>query len=197
MIVLKTPKGWTGPKVVDGEQVEGTYRAHQVPLSAPRTNPEHLAILERWMRSYRPEELFDETGRLRAELAELAPKGERRMGANPHANGGILLRDLRMPDFRDYAVDVPSPGVPGIGDTHVLGGFLRDVTKLNLEQRNFRVFGPDETLSNGLEALFEVTQRQWNAAIETNDEFLAPAGRVMEMLSEHQCEGWLEGYLLT
>ena len=153
--------------------------------------------MEDWLRSYRPEELFDEQGRLKPELAELAPKGERRMGANPHANGGILLRDLRMPDFRDYAVDVPSPGVHGIGDTHVLGRFLRDVAKLNSEQRNFRVFGPDETLSNGLEAVFEVTKRQWDAATVPNDEFLAPAGRVMEMLSEHQCEGWLEGYLLT
>ena len=197
MIVLNSPKGWTGPKVVDGLQVEGTFRSHQVPLSDPATHPEHLKLLEDWLRSYRPEELFDEQGRLKPELAELAPKGERRMGANPHANGGILLRDLRMPDFRDYAVDVPSPGVRGIGDTHVLGRFLRDVTKLNSEQRNFRIFGPDETLSNGLEALFEVTKRQWDATTAPNDEFLAPTGRVMEMLSEHQCEGWLEGYLLT
>ena len=142
MIVLNSPKGWTGPKMVDGLQVEGTFRAHQVPLSDPATHPEHLKLLEDWLRSYRPEELFDEQGRLKPELAELAPKGERRMGANPHANGGILLRDLRMPDFRDYAVDVPSPGVRGIGDTHVLGPFLRDVAKLNSEQRNFRVFGP-------------------------------------------------------
>ncbi len=164
MIVLNSPKGWTGPKMVDGLQIEGTFRAHQVPLSDPATHPEHLKLLEDWLRSYRPEELFDEQGRLKPELAELAPKGERRMGANPHANGGILLRDLRMPDFRDYAVDVPAPGVPGIGDTHVLGPFLRDVVKLNAEQRNFRVFGPDETLSNGLEALFEVTKRQWDAA---------------------------------
>ena len=197
MIVLNSPKGWTGPKMVDGLQVEGTFRSHQVPLSDPATHPEHLKLLEDWLKSYRPEELFDEQGRLKAELAELAPKGERRMGANPHANGGILLRDLRMPDFRDYAVDVPSPGVRGIGDTHVLGRFLRDVAKLNSEQRNFRVFGPDETLSNGLEAIFEVTKRQWDAATVPNDEFLAPTGRVMEMLSEHQCEGWLEGYLLT
>ena len=138
-------------------QVEGTFRAHQVPLSDPATHPEHLKLLEDWLRSYRPEELFDEQGRLKPELAELAPKGERRMGANPHANGGMLLRDLRMPDFRDYAVDVPTPGARGIGDTHVLGPFLRDVAKLNGEQRNFRVFGPDETLSNGLEALFEAT----------------------------------------
>jgi len=197
MIVLDSPKGWTGPKMVDGLQVEGTFRSHQVPLSDPATHPEHLKLLEDWLRSYRPEELFDGEGRLKPELAELAPKGERRMGANPHANGGILLRDLRMPDFRDYAVDVSSPGVRGSGDTHVLGRFLRDVAKLNEEQRNFRVFGPDETLSNGLEALFEVTQRQWDAATKPSDEFLAPTGRVMEMLSEHQCEGWLEGYLLT
>jgi xylulose-5-phosphate/fructose-6-phosphate phosphoketolase len=197
MIVLNSLKGWTGPKWVDGLQIEGTFRAHQVPLSDPATHPEHLKLLEDWLRSYRPEELFDQQGRLKPELAELAPKGERRMGANPHANGGMLLRDLRMPDFRDYGVDVPTPGVRGIGDTHVLGKFLRDVVKLNEEQRNFRVFGPDETLSNGLEALFEVTKRQWDAALEPNDEFLAPAGRVMEMLSEHQCEGWLEGYLLT
>ena len=197
MIVLNSPKGWTGPKVVDGLQVEGTFRSHQVPLSDPATHPEHLKLLEDWLRSYRPEELFDEQGRLKPELAELAPKGERRMGANPHANGGMLLRDLRMPDFRDYAEAVPTPGVRGIGDVHVLGPFLRDVAKLNQPQRNFRIFGPDETLSNGLEAVFETTKRQWDAATVPNDEFLAPAGRVMEMLSEHQCEGWLEGYLLT
>jgi len=197
MIVLDSPKGWTGPKTIDGQKVEGTFRSHQVPLSDPATHPEHLERLEEWLKSYRPQELFDAQGRLKAELAGLAPRGERRMGANPHANGGILLRDLRMPDFRDYAVDVPSPGLRGIGDTRVLGRFLRDVVKLNEEQRNFRVFGPDETLSNGLEALFEVTQRQWNAATDPNDKFLARTGRVMEMLSEHQCEGWLEGYLLT
>ena len=197
MIVLNSPKGWTGPKVVDGLQVEGTFRSHQVPLSVNAAHPEHLHELEAWMKSYRPEELFDANGRLKEELAELAPAGNRRMGANPHANGGVLLRDLRMPDYREYAVDVPSPGVHGIGDTHVLGRFLRDVTKLNEDQRNFRVFGPDETLSNGLEALFETTERQWDAATAPNDEFLARSGRVMEMLSEHQCEGWLEGYLLT
>ena len=197
MIVLNSPKGWTGPKRVDGVQIEGTFRAHQVPLSDPALHPEHLALLEAWLKSYKPEELFDAEGRLKPELAELAPQGERRMGANPHANGGILLRDLRMPDFRDYAAEVPVPGAPGVGDTHVLGRFLRDVVKYNEVQRNFRVFGPDETLSNGLEALFEVTSRQWNAATLPNDEFLAPTGRVMEMLSEHQCEGWLEGYLLT
>ena len=198
MIVLASPKGWTGPKIVDGRRVEGTFRSHQVPIAiSPTAPPEHLALLEEWLKSYRPEELFDDQGRLKPELADLAPKGERRMGANPHANGGLLLRDLEMPDFRAYAVDVPSPGVPGIGDTHVLGRFLRDIAKQNSEQRNFRVFGPDETISNGLEALFEVTQRQWVAATAPDDEFLAPSGRVMEMLSEHQCEGWLEGYLLT
>jgi xylulose-5-phosphate/fructose-6-phosphate phosphoketolase len=197
MIVLRSPKGWTGPKVVDGLQSEGTFRSHQVPLLVDAAHPEHLGQLESWMRSYKPEELFDQNGRLRPELAALAPEGERRMGANPHANGGILLRDLRMPDFCDYGIDVPSPGVSGIGDTHILGRFLRDVIKLNQEQRNFRVFGPDETLSNGLEAVFEATRRQWDAATVPNDEFLAPSGRVMEMLSEHQCEGWLEGYLLT
>jgi xylulose-5-phosphate/fructose-6-phosphate phosphoketolase len=197
MIVLRSPKGWTGPKAVDGLQSEGTFRSHQVPLLVDAAHPEHLGQLESWMRSYKPEELFDQNGRLRPELAALAPEGNRRMGANPHANGGMLLRDLRMPDFCDYGVDVPSPGVSGIGDTHILGRFLRDVIKLNQEQRNFRVFGPDETLSNGLEAVFEATRRQWDAATVPNDEFLAPSGRVMEMLSEHQCEGWLEGYLLT
>ncbi len=198
MIVLVSPKGWTGPKVVDGRQIEGTFRAHQVPLSDPAANPEHLRLLEQWLRSYEPQALFDEQGRLAPELAELAPQGNRRMGANPHANGGLLLRDLRMPDFRSYAVDVLAPGIKGIGDTRVLGPFLRDVAQLNEEQRNFRVFGPDETLSNGLGALFEVTLRQWDADIQPNDEFLAPSGRVMDsMLSEHQCEGWLEGYLLT
>ena len=199
MIVLDSPKGWTGPKVVDGKQIEGTFRAHQVPLAVSASAPpEHLQQLEAWLRSYRPDELFDEQGCLKPELAELAPKGERRMGANPHANGGMLLRDLRMPDYRDYAASVPALGAPGIGDTHVLGPFLRDVAKLNGEQRNFRVFGLDEALSNGLEALFEVTNRQWDAATAPNDEFLAPAGRVLDsMLSEHQCEGWLEGYLLT
>jgi xylulose-5-phosphate/fructose-6-phosphate phosphoketolase len=197
MIVLISPKGWTGPKIVDGRQIEGTFRAHQVPLSDPATHPGHLKLLEAWLRSYEPQELFDNTGRLRADLAELAPAGERRMGANPHANGGLLLRDLRMPDFQEYAIEVPQPGAPGIGDTHVLGNFLRDVVKLNSAQCNFRVFGPDETLSNGLEALFGATKRQWEGATLPNDEFLAYSGRVMEMLSEHQCEGWLEGYLLT
>ncbi|MGD1017789.1 MAG: phosphoketolase family protein [Verrucomicrobiia bacterium] len=197
MIVLNSPKGWTGPKVVDGLPVEGTFRSHQVPLSDPAKNPKHLKQLESWLKSYKPKELFDERGRLRPELAELAPKGQRRMGANPHTNGGELLRDLRMPDFCDYAVDVPSPGAVEAGDTTVLGRFLRDVIKLNEEQRNFRVFGPDETLSNRLDAVFEVTNRQWEAQRIKIDEFLAPSGRVMEVLSEHQCEGWLEGYLLT
>ena len=197
MIVFGSPKGWTGPKSIDGKANEGTFRSHQVPLPDPAKNPEHLRLLEQWLRSYRPEELFDRQGRLMPELAALAPSGERRMGANPNANGGMLLRDLRMPDFADYAVDVPKRGAAGIGDTHVLGRFLRDVLKLNAEQRNFRVFGPDETLSNGLEAVFEATNRQWLAATADNDEFLARDGQVMEVLSEHQCEGWLEGYLLT
>jgi xylulose-5-phosphate/fructose-6-phosphate phosphoketolase len=198
MIVLVSPKGWTGPKIVDGVQIEGTFRAHQVPLSDPATHPEHLILLEKWLRSYRPEELFDETGRLIPELAELAPTGQQRMGANPHANGGGLLRDLQLPDFRDYAIDVSKPGIRGIGDTRVLGPFLRDVARLNNQQRNFRVFGPDETLSNGLGALFEATDRQWEADTQANDQWLAPDGRVVDsMLSEHQCEGWFEGYLLT
>ena len=198
MIVLQSPKGWTGPEVVDGLQIEGTFRSHQVPILVDAAHPEHVAQLESWMKSYRPEELFDENGRLKAELAELAPKGDRRMGANPHANGGVLLRDLRMPDFRDHAVPVTAPGVLDAQDTQVLGAFLRDVAKLNQEQRNFRIFGPDETVSNLLQAVFEVTSRQWDARRQSNDEFLAPAGRVLDsMLSEHQCEGWLEGYLLT
>jgi xylulose-5-phosphate/fructose-6-phosphate phosphoketolase len=197
MIVLKSPKGWTGPKVVNGLQIEGTFRAHQIPLAVDAEHPEHLPMLEDWMKSYRPEELFDESGRLKPELAELAPKGERRMGANPHANGGMLLRNLVMPDFRDYAVNVPSPGAVTAADAHELGVFLRDVAKLNRAQRNFRIFGPDETLSNRLGAVFEVTNRQWDARTQANDEFLALDGRVMEMLSEHQCQGWLEGYLLT
>jgi xylulose-5-phosphate/fructose-6-phosphate phosphoketolase len=195
MIVLNSPKGWTGPKVVDGKPVEGSFRAHQVPLSDPAANPEHLRQLEAWMRSYRPEELFDASGRLRAELAELAPSGARRMGSNPHANGGTLLRDLRLPDFRDYAIKVPAPGAVQAGDTGVFGVFLRDVIRLN--PKNFRLFGPDETISNRLESVFEVTARQWHAGTLPSDEFLSPAGRVLEVLSEHQCEGWLEGYLLT
>jgi xylulose-5-phosphate/fructose-6-phosphate phosphoketolase len=197
MIVLISPKGWTGPKVVDGKQIEGTFRAHQVPITDPATNPAHLRQLEQWLRSYRPQELFDERGRFKPELRALAPKGERRMGSNPVANGGTLLRDLRLPDFADYALEVATPGIGGIGATHVLGRYLRDVVAMNAEGRNFRLFGPDETLSNGLESVFEATRRQWEAATIPGDEFLAPEGRVMEMLSEHQCEGWLEGYLLT
>ncbi len=197
LIVLETPKGWTGPKVVDGVPVEGTFRAHQVPLAEVRTNPAHLKLLEQWMRSYRPEELFDRGGRLSPELAALAPAGERRMGANPHANGGALLRDLRMPDFRDYAVEVTRPGAGDAEDTRVLGCFLRDVIELNRQPRTFRLFGPDETDSNRLGAVFEKSERQWTAQIIPGDEHLAPEGSVMEVLSEHQCQGWLEGYLLT
>ncbi len=197
MIVLKSPKGWTGPKVVDGLQIEGTFRAHQIPLLVDAEHPDHLKLLENWMKSYKPEELFDKSGRLLPELAELAPKGEQRMGANPHANGGLLLHDLIMPDFRKFAVEVPSPGSVEAADTHELGVFLREVINLNKEQRNFRIFGPDETLSNRLNSVFETTNRQWDARTKKNDEFLATDGRVMEMLSEHQCEGWLEGYLLT
>ncbi len=197
MIVLKTPKGWTGPKVVDGTPIEGTFRAHQVPLAQVRSNPEHLRLLEAWLRSYRPEELFDAEGRLIAEVAALAPAGHRRMSANPHTNGGALLKDLRMPEFRDYAVPVTAPGALDAEDTRVLGTFLRDVVKLNASPRNFRLFGPDETLSNRLNAVFEVTARQWDADTVPGDEFLAASGSVMEVLSEHQCQGWLEGYLLT
>ena len=197
MIVLNSPKGWTGPKVVDGMQIEGTFRAHQIPLLVDSEHPDNLKLLENWMKSYKPEELFDKSGRLLPELAELAPKGERRMGANPNANGGLLLRDLLLPDFRKYAVTVPLPGSVQAADTHVLGEFLRDVISLNKEQRNFRIFGPDETLSNRLNAVFDVTDRQWEARTKENDEFLSTDGRVLEMLSEHQCEGWLEGYLLT
>jgi xylulose-5-phosphate/fructose-6-phosphate phosphoketolase len=196
MIVLRSPKGWTGPKFVDAKQIEGTWRAHQVPV-ADLQNPEHLKILEEWMRSYRPEELFDENGKFIAELAELAPKGNRRMGANPHANGGMLLRDLVMPDFREYAVEVPKPGTDNAEATRVLGGFLRDVMKLNADSRNFRVFGPDETASNRLEALYETTDKLWMEPILPVDEHLSQQGRVLEMLSEHMCQGWLEGYLLT
>ena len=198
MIVLRSPKGWTGPKELDGLKIEGTFRAHQVPILVGPAHPDHVAPLEAWMRSYRAEELFDGQGRLIPELAELAPKGDRRMGANPHTNGGALLRDLRMPDFRTHAVAVPSPGAVTSEDTRVLGRFLRDIAALNQAPRNFRVFGPDETLSNMLDAVFEVTSRQWDAREVDEDEFLAPGGGVHDsMLSEHQCEGWLEGYLLT
>jgi len=197
MIVLRTPKGWTGPKTVDGQAIEGTFRAHQVPLAEVRSNPAHLRQLEDWMRSYGPAELFDSAGRLRAELAALAPRAERRMGANPHANGGLLLRDLRMPEFREYAVPVVHPGQSDAEDTRVLGNFLRDVIRLNQEPRTFRLFGPDETNSNRLNAVFEATDRQWVAQTIPGDDHLAPRGSVMEVLSEHLCQGWLEGYLLT
>jgi xylulose-5-phosphate/fructose-6-phosphate phosphoketolase len=197
MIVFRTPKGWTGPKVVDGLPVEGTWRAHQVPLAELATNPEHVKMLEEWMKSYKPEELFDENGKLITELADLAPKGTRRMGFNPNANGGLLLKDLKMPDFRDHAVDVLAPGtVPGEA-TLVMGAFLRDVMKLNWDSRNFRIFGPDETASNRLTHLFDITGRTSTAEIYPSDDHISPDGRVMEVLSEHLCEGWLEGYLLT
>jgi xylulose-5-phosphate/fructose-6-phosphate phosphoketolase len=195
MIVLRTPKGWTGPKEVDGQPVEGTFRAHQVPLSRVRENPEHLALLEQWMRAYRPEELFDDHGTLRAELAALAPSGPRRMSANPHANGGLLLSDLELPDFRDYAVDVPSPATSSSEATRMLGLMLRDVISAN--PMTFRIMGPDETASNRLSPVFEVTDRVWEADIVDGDDHLAPEGQVMEVLSEHLCQGWLEGYLLT
>jgi xylulose-5-phosphate/fructose-6-phosphate phosphoketolase len=195
MIVLRTPKGWTGPKTVDGVAVEGTFRAHQVPLAEVRTNPDHLKLLESWMLSYRPDELFDGGGALRPELAALPPKGLRRMSANPHANGGLLLRDLSLPDFRGYGVAVEAPGVALAEPTRTLGGFLRDVVSAN--PGSFRIMGPDETLSNRLGAVFEVTNRVWEAGFVRGDEYLAPQGRVMEVLSEHLCQGWLEGYLLT
>ena len=195
MIVLRTPKGWTCPKEVDGVQIEGTWRSHQVPVSAARENPEHLRILEAWLRSYRPEELFDEDGRLAPELAELPPRGDRRMSANPHANGGLLLRNLDLPDFRAYAVPVDEPGTTSSEATRVLGGFLRDVIARNGE--NFRLFGPDETASNRLDDVFAVTDRAWDAETKPTDDHLASDGRVMEVLSEHLCQGWLEGYLLT
>jgi xylulose-5-phosphate/fructose-6-phosphate phosphoketolase len=195
MLVLRTPKGWTCPREVDGKQVEGTWRSHQVPLAAARDDPDHLRLLETWLRSYRPEELFDERGALVPELKALAPEGERRMGAIPHANGGLVLRALRLPDFRDYAVDVPEPGTRSDEATRVLGSFLRDVIAANPD--SFRMFGPDETASNRLDAVLEVTNKAWMAETLPVDESLAPAGRVVEMLSEHQCQGWLEGYLLT
>jgi xylulose-5-phosphate/fructose-6-phosphate phosphoketolase len=197
MIVLRTPKGWTGPKEVDGRRAEGTARSHQVPLTEVRTNSAHLAQLEQWMRSYGPGELFDERGTPRPDMAALAPAGERRMGANPHANGGLLLRELRLPDFRDYAVDVPRPAGSSSEATRILGRWLRDVVRLNEDTRNFRLFGPDETASNRLGDVLETTDRAWNAELWDDDEQLAPGGRVMEVLSEHMCQGWLEGYLLT
>ena len=195
MIVLRTPKGWTGPKEVDGVPVEGTFRAHQVPLAETRSNPEHRTLLEQWMRSYRPEELFDETGQLFPHLQALAPKGLRRMSANPHANGGRLLRDLAMPDFRDYAVAVDRPAAESTEATRVLGAFLRDIIARNPDR--FRIMGPDETASNRLSAVFEKTNRAWDATTLAGDDHLSPDGRVMEVLSEHLCQGWLEGYLLT
>ena len=197
MIVLKTPKGWTGPKIVDGLSIEGTFRAHQVPLSELASNPEHIKLLENWMKSYKPEELFDESGKLIEELAELAPKGDRRMGANPHANGGILLRDLKLPNFQDYAVEVPKPGTITAEPTRIMGQFLRDVMKLNLDSQNFRVMSPDENNSNRWNAILEVTDRVSTAEILPTDDHIAIDGRVMEVLSEHMCQGWLEGYLLS
>lgn len=196
MIVFRSPKGWTGPKEVDGVQIEGSFHAHQVPVSMEK--PEHLAILEQWLRSYHPEELFDENGRLIPELQALAPEGNRRMGANPHANGGLLLKSLRLPDFRKYAVEVPAPGAVEAQDMIELGGYVRDIFRLNREEKNFRIFGPDETMSNRLGHVFEEENRQWQADMTPEDEFLATDGRVMDgMLSEHMCQGWLEGYLLT
>ncbi|HVN03495.1 MAG TPA: phosphoketolase family protein [Bryobacteraceae bacterium] len=197
MIVMRTLKGWTGPKVVDGVQIEGTFRAHQVPLSELAAKPAHVKILEDWMKSYKPEELFDSTGRLVPELAAIAPKGRRRMSDNPHANGGLLLRDLKMPDFSGYAVEVPKPGTVVAEATRIMGRVLRDVMKLNADAQNFRVMGPDETASNRLDALFEVTNRESTAEILPTDDHIAPDGRVMEVLSENMCQGWLEGYLLT
>jgi xylulose-5-phosphate/fructose-6-phosphate phosphoketolase len=197
MIILRTPKGWTGPKVVDGQTVEGTFRSHQVPLSELAAKPDHVQILEKWMKSYHPEELFDDSGTLFPHLAELAPTGDARMGANPHANGGLLLQELRLPDFRDYAVDVAAPGSVDAEATRVMGQFLRDVMKLNTEAANFRIFGPDETTSNRLGAVLEVTGRTSTAEILAGDDHVSPDGRVMEILSEHMCQGWLEGYLLT
>jgi len=197
MIIMRTPKGWTGPKEVDGLPVEGTWRSHQVPLAELATKPGHLKMLEAWMKSYKPEELFDKTGRLIPELAALAPKGDRRMGANPNANGGQLLHDLKMPDFRKYAIDVQSPGTVTAESIRSMGAFVRDIMKLNWDRRNFRVFGPDETASNRLGALFDITERVSTAQILKTDDHVSPDGRVMEVLSEHLCQGWLEGYLLT
>ena len=199
MLVLRTPKGWTGPKEVDGNAIEGSWRAHQVPISMGADESKHLPLLEQWLRSYKPEELFNEDGTPVELIASFPPKGEHRMGANPHANGGLLLRDLRTPDFRDYAVDIPAPGEVEAQDMYVLGTYVRDVMKLNMESRNFRIFAPDETASNRLQAVFDVTGRRFlDKQIEGIDEHLDPDGRVMDsMLSEHFCEGFLEGYLLT
>ena len=198
MIVLNSPKGWTGPKTVDGKQVEGNFRSHQVPLAVDDAHQENVGILEEWLKSYKPEELFGTNGALLPEIAALAPSGQRRMGANPHANGGSFLRELELPDFRDYAVNIKQRSICSEGNIHALGPYLRDVTKLNQENHNFRIFGPDELVSNRLEAVFESTSRQWSARIQPTDEFLATSGAVLDsMLSEHQAEGWLEGYLLT
>jgi xylulose-5-phosphate/fructose-6-phosphate phosphoketolase len=197
MIVLSTPKGWTGPKEVDGKKTEGSWRSHQVPMGDMQSNPQHVRLLEKWMKSYRPEELFDASGRVRPEISALAPAGLRRMGANPHANGGLLMKELALPDFRDYAVEVPSPGSADAEATRVMGKFLRDTMRLNLESRNFRLFSPDENNSNRWQDVLDATNRAWNAEIFPDDDHLAPDGRVMEILSEHQCQGWLEGYLLT
>jgi len=197
MIILQTPKGWTGPKVVDGLPIEGTFRSHQVPISRPTTNPDHLRILERWMKSYKPQELFDTKGTLVKELSELAPIGEKRMSANPHANGGLLLQDLRMPDFREYGIPVPRPGEVIAEPTRIMGSLVRDVMKANWDRKAFRVFGPDETASNRLDDLFDITERMFTERILKTDDHVSPDGRVMEVLSEHLCQGWLEGYLLT
>ena len=197
MIILRTPKGWTGPKIVDGKKMENYWRSHQVPLAEMAGKPDHVKLLEKWMKSYKPQDLFDENGKLVPELASLAPKKTRRMGDNPHANGGLLLRDLRLPDFRKYAVKLSKPGTETAEATRVMGAFLRDVMKLNAEGKNFRVFGPDETESNRLGAVLEATDRTWLADILPEDDHLSPDGRVMEILSEHTCQGWLEGYLLT
>lgn len=197
MIILRTPKGWTGPEIVDGLQVEGTWRAHQVPLAELAKNPDHIKMLEQWMKSYKPEELFDESGKLISELAELAPQGIKRMGANPNANGGLLLHDLKIPDFRKHSVEVPEPGTIIAEATVIMGAFIRDVMKLNWEDRNFRIFGPDETASNRLTHLFDITERMFAAKILKSDDHISADGRVMEVLSEHLCQGWLEGYLLT
>src|SRR5215472_13737009 len=197
MIVMRTPKGWTCPKEIDGKRTEDYWRSHQVPMGEMHENPSHVHILEEWMKSYRPEELFDKSGRLLPELADLAPRGRKRMSNNPHANGGEVLRDLRLPDFQDYAIKVSSPGGATAESTRVMGKFLRDIMKMNMESRNFRLFSPDENNSNRWQDVLEVTKRAWAAETLPWDDHLAPDGRVMEMLSEHQCQGWLEGYLLT
>ena len=197
MIVLRTPKGWTGPAQVDGVPVEGTFRSHQVPIAQLAERPDHIAILESWMRSYRPQELFEASGEPIPELLALPPRGARRMSANPHANGGLLLRPLTMPDFREHAVEVPAPGATRAEATRVLGGLIRDIVRLNADRADFRLFGPDEVASNRLDAVFEATDRAWEAEALPGDDHLARDGRVMEVLSEHLCQGWLEGYLLT